>query len=317
MSKFRFVHNQDQEGEILIDDVEDGLPNKPFGRFRKQQVYIPYHRKYTEVKASGEVVVKEDRSKPGFVDLVRTEQVEKSIQNGALSGLADKGDLNKIEVQAGQDDPPSIDSAYVDTPESTSTHGINVDINDGTSVAETYEITLNTPDISSTTVSFTDPTAGADESTTIASGLQNEIQNNSTLNPEFVVQVNTDTLTISTKNPEVTMSYSVNVTDPDGAINASDFTTGRIVVKGSSFISVNPFDSSVSITSSEATDTDFTRQEIETSWSESPYNDGYKDDVVVLNMGLHGIIPPFSSSDVEDVSVTSNGETDTSSVSGS
>jgi hypothetical protein len=88
----RLIHNQTVSGAILVDDIDDGLPNKPVHRLGstadpkayvrdgyankpKQPCYIP------RVKATNPAI-------PGYIDLEQTDRVMLSAGRGKISKLS-------------------------------------------------------------------------------------------------------------------------------------------------------------------------------------------------------------------------------------
>jgi hypothetical protein len=307
MSKYRLIHTQNTEGKLLVSDIDQGLPNERFGIYRKQEVYVPYYRLSTNVAPSGEVTVSEDRNHAGFVDLVKTDKVRESVANGVISELETQNFLNKVEFVDSDLDEPTISSAKFDDGTSTEVFEFDVTITDGTSVAEDYEVTINNANITSTTISFTDPTAGADESSTIASGLASNINGNGTVSSEVEANASGSTLTITTLKEDTPFTVSVNATDPDGSISSSEVATGRVIVTGTDFNSVEPFDAQITIEdTSSGESVTFTQTEV-------TGNSGlYSDTTIVVLNSQHSL--GTSSGDVEDVTVSANNKTDSSSV---
>lgn len=96
----RLVHAQNVLGAILVDDIDDGLPNKDNNRLGsssdpkayardgyanvdKQKCYIP------RVKA-GEVTI------PGYIDLRETQRVKLSAGKGKIAKLAAAGKITVV-----------------------------------------------------------------------------------------------------------------------------------------------------------------------------------------------------------------------------
>lgn len=93
----RLVHNQTTEGPILLSTLEDGLPNKEFGIYQKQQVYLPYYHTFF----NDEGMVEVDRSRAGFLDLAPTEAVQNSRAKGAIAALTNAGIFDVLEIPTG------------------------------------------------------------------------------------------------------------------------------------------------------------------------------------------------------------------------
>jgi hypothetical protein len=92
----RLIHNQVNLGALLVDDIDDGLPNKTAHRLGsvadpkayvpdgyankpKQPCYIPYNKHLAGVI---------DPTLPGFIDVFETERVTHSAGKGKIYGLA-------------------------------------------------------------------------------------------------------------------------------------------------------------------------------------------------------------------------------------
>jgi hypothetical protein len=88
----RLIHNQVNLGAILVDDIDDGLPNKTAHRLGstadpkayvpdgyankpKQPCYIPYNKPL-------------NTALPGYIDVFETERVVQSAGKGKIFGLA-------------------------------------------------------------------------------------------------------------------------------------------------------------------------------------------------------------------------------------
>ena len=105
---YRIVHAQKERGNLLLTDIESGLPNAPFNA--KQSVYVPYYHKYFGTDG----LVIEDRTTPGYVELVASNKARASVETGVIKGLADGGHLTVIEVPTGGFGAPTISSATFD-----------------------------------------------------------------------------------------------------------------------------------------------------------------------------------------------------------
>lgn len=116
----RLIHNQSVYGAILVDDIDDGLPNKQVHRLGstadpkaykrdgyanepKQPCYIP------RSKAS-------DASIAGYIDLNETQRVLFSAGQGKISKLVQAGLIDKVQFTASDLAAPVITNAQADTP---------------------------------------------------------------------------------------------------------------------------------------------------------------------------------------------------------
>jgi hypothetical protein len=293
---------------LIIDDIEDGVghPNQDFNRLKKQEVYVPYYRVQTQVAPSGQVATTVDRSIAGFVDLAPTDDVRKSVDNGTIAGHQNQGNISVTEVQPGDLVAPTISTAKFDTSDNTEIFEIEVTIQDGTSVAEDFEVTIDNTNITSTTVSATDPNAGTDDSNTIAAALASAVNSDGTLSPEVEASASGDTVTITTLKPSIPFTYSVNATDPDGTITGDDVATGRVVIEGSDFSSVDPILSKAFVTDTPFDQREFTEDEIRTAGGV------FTDTTVVVPNSLHA--HGTSSGDVDRVNVFANEKADSAGV---
>jgi hypothetical protein len=111
MAKIRLVHTQTQRSALNLTDIDSGLPTENFpARLLKQQTYIPFYKKTV---AGGRIV--EDRSVPGFTDLVLTDKVKLSADRGIIAGLVASGKLQRVDLPNGALVAPVITAATEDT----------------------------------------------------------------------------------------------------------------------------------------------------------------------------------------------------------
>lgn len=307
MPKYRILHQQSEDGPMIIDDIPAGSDNRPHGDFQKQEVYVPYYLQRVTVASSGQVTINEDRNFEGFVDLVKSDDVEKSIDNGTINGLQSQGYVSVIDIQQGDLDSPSINNAKFDTSGTSEEYEVDVTVNDGSSVAEDYEITIDNSDISSTQISYTDQTAGSKTSSNIASGLASAINNDSTLSGNVTASASSDVVNITTDKEDTPFTVSLNVTSQDGGMTQSTVATGRVVITGSGFTSLNPFPAEVDLTDTSAGDTNtFDQSSVQSN------NGIYTDSTIVVLSSQHSM--GSSSDDIEDVTVRASDATDSSSI---
>jgi len=116
----RLIHTQTAQGGHLIDDIDDGLPNKMTHRLGshgdpaaykrdgyanepKQAVYVP------RTRAS-------DASIAGSIDLLETERVIRSQNSGKIAGMIDAGNITAVSLVAADLDAPVVTAAEVDLP---------------------------------------------------------------------------------------------------------------------------------------------------------------------------------------------------------
>lgn len=116
----RLVHAQTVTGSILVDDIDDGLPNKHVNRLGgsgnpkayardgyskapKQPVYI------TRVK-------KTDTTIAGYIDLRETPRVQLSAAKGKILGLKNSGKITVVSFVEGDIVTPTVTSATLNSP---------------------------------------------------------------------------------------------------------------------------------------------------------------------------------------------------------
>jgi len=116
----RLIHAQTVQGALLVDDIDDGLPNKPTHRIGsvadpnaygrdgysldpKQKCYVP------RVKAT-------DPTIPGYIDLEETERVILSAGKGKIYGLQRTGLITVVSLVIGDLAAPVISGVTLDLP---------------------------------------------------------------------------------------------------------------------------------------------------------------------------------------------------------
>lgn len=114
----RLIHNQTTLGALLVNDIDDGLPNKEVHRLTgdpkayprdgyankpKQACYIPY-------------ASRTDAALKGYIDLTDTDRVTLSKSKGAIKKLSDAGYITAVSFVAGDVAAPTLATADKDTP---------------------------------------------------------------------------------------------------------------------------------------------------------------------------------------------------------
>jgi len=116
----RLIHNQTVSSSILVDDIDDGLPNKMthrlgssgdpkaydrdgYANYPKQPCYIP------QTKPT-------DPAVPGYIDLRQTEKVLLSSGKGKIKKLSDSGFITVVSYTMSDVAAPQITSADKDAP---------------------------------------------------------------------------------------------------------------------------------------------------------------------------------------------------------
>jgi len=114
----RLIHKQTTAGALLINDIDDGLPNKTARRMvapatqyerdgyankPKQKCYVPR-------------VNSADSTQAGYIDLTETDRVLLSYQKGTIAGLVRAGLLDVVSFVAGDIAAPTLSLADLGTP---------------------------------------------------------------------------------------------------------------------------------------------------------------------------------------------------------
>ena len=116
----RLTHTQTTQGAILVDDIDDGLPNKTahrlgstadpkayardgYANYPKQKCYVP------RTKATNPAIA-------GFIDLNQTERVNFSAGNGKIAKLKQAGLITTLLFNASDLATPVVTLADLDTP---------------------------------------------------------------------------------------------------------------------------------------------------------------------------------------------------------
>ena len=116
----RLIHSQTQQGALLVDDIDDGLPNKTAHRMGstadpdayardgyankpKQACYIP------RVKPT-------ESTLPGYIDLDETARVLHSAGSGKIAGLQAAGLVTVVSLVESDLDAPVITGVILDSP---------------------------------------------------------------------------------------------------------------------------------------------------------------------------------------------------------
>jgi hypothetical protein len=118
----RLIHNQTTVAGILVDDIDDGLPNKAVYRLGstadpkayerdgyankpKQACYVPYSRTLNGFPAVA-----------GYVNLNQTKRINFSAGTGKIAKLAQAGYITVVSLTAAQIVAPVITAAVHNTP---------------------------------------------------------------------------------------------------------------------------------------------------------------------------------------------------------
>lgn len=116
----RLIHTQTNLNRLVIDDIDDGLPNKNahriggvgdpaaykrdgYANLPKQKAYIPF---------SDSAVP----SLPGFIDLKQTQSVQLSAGKGKIAKMLAAGWVDVVEFDPADIVAPTLATAAIDTP---------------------------------------------------------------------------------------------------------------------------------------------------------------------------------------------------------
>lgn len=116
----RLIHTQTVQGALLVDDIDDGLPNKLTHRLGstgdpkaykrdgyanepKQKCYVP------RVKPTDSTIA-------GYIDLNETSRVKMSAAHGKIAGLQRSGKITVVSFVAADLTQPNITNAVVGAP---------------------------------------------------------------------------------------------------------------------------------------------------------------------------------------------------------
>lgn len=114
----RLIHTQVAAGALLVNDIDDGLPNKTARRLiapadqyerdgyankPKQKCYVP------RVNAA-------DITQPGYIDLTETDRVLLSSGKGVIAGLVRAGHLTVVSFQPADIATPVLTLARLGVP---------------------------------------------------------------------------------------------------------------------------------------------------------------------------------------------------------
>jgi hypothetical protein len=115
----RLIHEQTVIGALLIDDIDDGLPNKQVKRLGSTADPKAYKRDgYANAAKQPCYIPRSDATDPtlpGYIDLEETERVTLSAFKGKIKGFQDAGLLRVVSVVAADLVAPAITSAEFDS----------------------------------------------------------------------------------------------------------------------------------------------------------------------------------------------------------
>ena len=159
MAKLRLIHTQTTSGPILISDTDQGLPVDNLDEERKQDVYVNlYQRAFVGLE------VVEDRTIPGYIDLVLSDKVKLSRAQGVIKGHEDAGLITVVDLALGDLAVPTVSSAEQDTAASavdaTDDYRVELVGTGFTSVLPSVSTVTLTDGVTTTTVTEADITGG-------------------------------------------------------------------------------------------------------------------------------------------------------------
>ena len=116
----RLIHSQTVQGALLVDDIDDGLPNKNVHRLGSTADPKAYMRDGYANKPKQPCYI--PRTKPsnpaiaGYIDLAQTERVSLSAGNGKIAKLRTAGLISIVRFDQGDLATPTLATADLDTP---------------------------------------------------------------------------------------------------------------------------------------------------------------------------------------------------------
>jgi hypothetical protein len=113
----RLIHTQSTQGAILVDDIDDGLPNKNVHRLGSTGDPAAYKRDGYANEPKQACYL--PRTKPtdaavaGYIDLNETQKVLLSAENGKIAGLQTAGLISVVSLTAADLASPTISGAVL------------------------------------------------------------------------------------------------------------------------------------------------------------------------------------------------------------
>lgn len=115
----RVIHAQTVVGPLLINDIDDGLPNKQVKRLGSTADPKAYKRDGYANEPKQPCYVPRanpnDATQPGYIDLEETERVTLSAAKGTIYGFQTAGLLSVVSLAAADLVAPAITSAEFDS----------------------------------------------------------------------------------------------------------------------------------------------------------------------------------------------------------
>lgn len=158
MAKLRLIHARTVSGDILVNDIDQGLPVDFLDEERKQDVYVTFNQK----QFSGLTVV-EDADTPGFIDLVLSDKVKLSRDRGVIKGLEDAGLITVVDIATGALAAPAITTTEQDRTggtDGTDDYRVEITGTDFLSTSPAVSTVALTDGATTVTLTLTDVTGG-------------------------------------------------------------------------------------------------------------------------------------------------------------
>jgi hypothetical protein len=116
----RLIHEQTVIGALLIDDIDDGLPNKQVKRLGSTANPDAYARDgYASAPKQPCYIPRtnpDDATLPGYIDLEETQRVTHSAFNGKIKGMQTAGLLRVVSLTAADLAAPVVTAAQIAVP---------------------------------------------------------------------------------------------------------------------------------------------------------------------------------------------------------
>ena len=118
----RLIHNQTVAGAVLINDIDDGLPNKQYHRLGSTADPKAYVRDGIIGKPKQPCYVPRSQAAEGFpliqgyIDLNETQRVTLSAGKGTIAGFRNAGYVDVVSFVAADVAVPVLTTAEFDAP---------------------------------------------------------------------------------------------------------------------------------------------------------------------------------------------------------
>jgi len=116
----RLIHSQTTQGGILVDDIDDGLPNKTAHRLGSTADPKAYDRdgyaNYPKQKCYVPRTKPGDATVQGYIDMKQTDRVTLSAGKGKIQKLKNAGLITVVSFTALDIATPTVVTGAIDTP---------------------------------------------------------------------------------------------------------------------------------------------------------------------------------------------------------